>query len=200
MPNRTDERFGMLLVFYDAGPVMFCRCDCGFGTMALRTNLTGGNTKSCGCLRARIEKVASVTHGASTGGRWRRTYSIWHAMIQRCCNPNNPSFHRYGGRGIVVSEPWRSYEAFAVDMGIPPTRLHTLDRSNNNGPYSKANCQWATNKQKQRNRRDNIMLSHNGKTQPMSAWAEELNRPYFTLHSQYKRGWTAAQMLGGTHV
>jgi len=28
-----------------------CRCDCGAETVALRTNLNAGLTRSCGCLR-----------------------------------------------------------------------------------------------------------------------------------------------------
>jgi hypothetical protein len=33
-------------------------------------------------------------------------YPRWNAIIQRCCNPNNPNYNNYGGRGVVVCEDW----------------------------------------------------------------------------------------------
>ena len=34
-------------------------------------------------------------------------------MLPRCCNPNNPKYNYYGGRGITVCQEWQdSFEAF----------------------------------------------------------------------------------------
>lgn len=72
-------------------------------------------------------------------------YMTWASMRYRCEDPDNPSYPRYGGRGITVCQSWsESFEAFALDMGLPPTPEHTLDRRNNNEGYSKDNCRWAT--------------------------------------------------------
>jgi hypothetical protein len=76
----------------------------------------------------------------------------WAAMIQRCTNPNNNAYHRYGGRGIKVCKRWHRFEYFLADMGRRPTGK-TLDRINNDGNYSPANCQWATKKQQANNQR-----------------------------------------------
>lgn len=76
-------------------------------------------------------------------------------MLNRCTNPNNPKYHRYGGRGIEVSERWSKYPEgfwnFVKDMGDRPEDT-TLDRINNNGNYDRSNCRWATAQVQQSNK------------------------------------------------
>lgn len=82
------------------------------------------------------------------------TYNTWRGMKDRCSNANHRDYARYGGRGITVDERWagpHGFVAFLEDMGDRPDG-HTLDRIDNDGPYTKANCRWADASTQRRNR------------------------------------------------
>lgn len=73
-------------------------------------------------------------------------------MRWRCTNPNSPHYPNYGGRGITVCPEWSSFERFIADMGRRPPGM-TLERKENDGPYTPGNCIWATPTQQARNKR-----------------------------------------------
>jgi hypothetical protein len=99
-------------------------------------------------------------------------YNTWRHMRQRCRNPAHKSYSYYGGRGINVVSAWDDYLVFLGDMGRRPLG-HSLDRIDSNGNYESGNCRWASWKTQERNRRNNRNITHEGKTQCVSAWAED---------------------------
>lgn len=123
------------------------------------------------------------------------TYSSWAGMIQRTQNSNSKMYEYYGGRGIKVDGRWLVYENFLADMGEKPVGMEIERRDNNKG-YSSDNCYWATRKQQMRNTRWNRMLTHDGRTQCMSAWIEEIGLLRSTLENRIKDGWCAPFVLG----
>lgn len=57
----TGERFGRLVAVRPApqrgnSPMWECKCDCGNAKMVKGYNLRTGQTKSCGCLKAELQK------------------------------------------------------------------------------------------------------------------------------------------------
>ena len=89
-------------------------------------------------------------------------YNTWCNMIQRCCGKKHSSYHRYGGRGIIVCESWKnSFETFLKDMGSKPFLKAQIDRINNDGNYEPSNCRWVTSKENANNRSNSIRKNNN---------------------------------------
>lgn len=84
-------------------------------------------------------------------------YNSWNLMRDRCNNPNNKRYDKYGGRGISVCERWDDFLMFLEDMGNKPEGT-SLDRIDVNGNYEPSNCRWADDLTQARNqniRKDN---------------------------------------------
>lgn len=118
-------------------------------------------------------------HGHSRRHQQTNIYRRWQHMIQRCHNPNDRDYARYGARGVYVCDRWRyaddthtGFEKFLLDMGPPPGPTHSIDRVDNAGPYSPENCRWATHVEQANNRRTTRVFTVDGATKPLSEWCK----------------------------
>jgi hypothetical protein len=170
---------------------VLCRCDCGNETTVDFGSLRSGHTASCGCL----QREASSRNGRSSrkhGLSQSKTYRIWNGMKQRCSNPNDNYYHLYGARGVTVCQRWcDSFQAFVDDMGEKPSSEYSIDRyPDKDGPYEPGNCRWATMKEQQRNRRNNVMLTIGGATMCVAEWAEKQGIRVGMIRDRLYSGWS----------
>ena len=91
-----------------------------------------------------------VRHGHRGGGKRTPEYGSYRNAKERCNNPHNDAYPRYGGRGIKFL--FTSFEQFYAEIGPRPKGL-TLDRINNDGNYEPGNVQWATYLEQATNKR-----------------------------------------------
>lgn len=151
----TGQRFGRLLAVAISHKrrrqiYWLCVCDCGTETTATGPHLRTGRKASCGCIkREHLVRLSSakVTHGLTHTAE----YGIWGGIIDRCNNPKNKNWPRYGGRGITVCARWLHFENFLADMGARPDARLSIDRVDNDGHYAPGNCRWATAKEQRHN-------------------------------------------------
>lgn len=168
-----------------------CKCACGAIREVTSQNLKTGKSKSCGCQTIALKVAKQTKHGACGTAAYRR----WDSMLQRCNNNKNEHYRNYGARGIKVCDRWHNFANFLEDMGQPP-KGGSLERVNNDAGYSKENCIWTDRKTQQRNRRVCRFITHNGKTQCLTAWCEELGLVVATVYYRMKAGKTELQALG----
>ena len=178
-----------------------CECLCGNVVVVRASSLSCKDTKSCGCYREEY----FVTHGLTGTAEWWS----WAGMRQRCLNPAHASYANYGGRGIFVCEAWlRSFEAFLQDMGKKPSDQYSLERIDNDGPYSKDNCKWenrANQAFNQRMRKENTSGVVGVSFKGIGRWEASINEKgakeflgtFATLEEAAEVRWAAERRIYG---
>ncbi len=164
-----------------------CKCDCGNIRKVRQDSLAKGASKSCGCWGAEQLSKKMKKHGHATG--YSPEYRAWHHMRERCYNTNNKRYEDYGGRGIRVCDRWlESFENFLLDMGLRPSKEHSLDRyPDNDGDYEPDNCRWGTRLQQMNGRRNTVFVEHEGEKYSITELAIKLGKSRDWVRARYIR-------------
>lgn len=192
----TGQVFGKLTVigkgeYRGRNLLARCRCECGVVKDIYPNSLKKGQD-SCGCASSKRrsevwkdpefrKKLKRTTHGKSKTFE----YESYCNMLNRCYNPDNPEYFRYGGKGITVCDRWRDpltgIVAFIEDMGPRPKGM-TIDRfPNPEGNYEPGNCRWATKTQQSRNigKKKSNTSGYKGINElPTKRWSVEIRSNY----------------------
>lgn len=193
--DRTGERFGTYEVLRFAGGARACNwlcvCRaCGKETSVRLDSLLAG--RQCKCVANAKRSSANNVHGMYKSG----TYATWAGMKQRCCNPKNQAYYRYGGRGITICSEWlNSFEAFFAAVGPRPSSLHSIERIDNSRGYCPGNVKWATAIEQQQNMRTNRRLTCRGKTLVLTEWSRVTGIKLSTICRRLSSGWTVEEAL-----
>lgn len=118
-------------------------------------------------------------------------------MRRRVTYPDTNDYARYGGRGIKVYPEWdRNFEAFLDHVGLPPSSAHSLDRIDSNRDYEPGNVRWATLKEQNRNKSDNVYIEWRGRRMLLIEAAEISGLPVGTVRFRICRaGWDVEKAL-----
>lgn len=183
--NRTGHHERVCLVL----------CDCGTERVVHLRFLARGATRSCGCLNHEVIVSAHLQHGETK----TRLHQIWVGMKQRCTNPRKRAYKDYGGRGITVCPEWQNdYRAFrdwSITHGYES--MLSIDRIDNNGPYSPDNCRWIPLPDQARNKRSSRFFTCFGETKILADWMRDprcaVNGK--ALARRLKLGWPFAKAI-----
>lgn len=111
------------------------RCtSCGTQKWVNYDNLRAGRTQGCQPCRQKCGAPAWLLQRME-------------AARQRCTNPNDGGYKRYGARGIQFRFPSVAEAAVWVMTNLGLHRDKELDRIDNNGHYEPGNLRWVSRKQ-----------------------------------------------------
>ncbi len=173
-----------------------CKCKCGKSVIKNFESIKNKRlvNPSCGCFMSYHATHNRIKHGMSK----TKIYMVWAQLKDRCYDETNPSFPKYGAKGVGVCERWEKFENFFADMGGSYKEGLTLDRyPNQKGNYEPSNCRWATYKQQNRNLSSNRNLTVMGVTACVSEFAEVGTFTKGIIFHRLKKGWSDEDAVFG---
>lgn len=163
-----------------------CQCDCG-NERVVRGDVLRKTPPHC----ASCAPHPAVTHGMSK----ERVHRIWSGMLARCTEVARSRDTCYSRNLVVVCDRWKVFENFLADMGLPPSRHHSIDRIEGKRGYEPGNCRWATAKQQARNTERNRVITIGSEQKLLVEWCEHFAQPYPRVLARLKHGWPAELAL-----
>jgi hypothetical protein len=167
------------------------KCECYNYHITSRYRVEKEDCTSCGC--GWYERPANFKHGLC----YSRIYRLYRSLLARCYYKKDKAFERYCGRGIKVCKEWKNnfkkFYDWAINNGYKDKL--TIDRIDNDKGYFPKNCRWITVKEQCNNKRNNRLLTFNGKTQTLTQWAKELKISNNTIEGRLRLGWSIEKAL-----
>lgn len=158
-------------------------CDCGNELNTEGYSVRTGKITTCKECGRKRTRAASLKHGLSNTPEFR----AWAEIKSRCLNTKSTSYKNYCGRVIKICDRWiDSFENFLADMGIKPTKDHSIDRINNQGNYEPDNCRWSTVLEQANNKRNSVIITFQGVVDTLPGWSRRLGINYAALHQRIR--------------
>jgi len=157
---------------------VYARCICGNIVVKPLSVVVRNLHKSCGCIEQtkRANELIGRIFGEATvikpvGVKNRENYfeclcscgklfvakrgTLVGGHVSSCGHLVGLSNIKDGGRGTTVCERWLGedgFKNFILDLGVRPSKIHQVNRIDNNGNYDPSNCEWVTPKENAQNR------------------------------------------------
>lgn len=192
--NRKEQKYNSKGIKDGYKYYYLCKCDCGNTVEVDRNSLRFNKTKSCGCIKSEKSRLRKTTHGLSK----TKLYRTYNGMKNRCYRENLKEYCNYGGRGIKVCNEWlNDFNAFYIwAMNNGYSEGLSIDRIDVNGNYEPNNCRWITMTKQASNKRNNHLLTYQGKTKTIADWARETGIASPTIRKRINDyGWTVEKAL-----
>lgn len=179
----------------------FAKCSCDKTILVPAHSLISGNTTSCGCKTAEAAIRTGKNNYKYGCVENNKLYRLWSHMKERCGSSPSTLKHAsskyYAKKGIVVCAEWRedflAFKKWAEENGYKDNLQ--IDRIDNDGDYAPNNCRFVTSSENNRNKSNNRIITHDGKTMCLSEWAEYLNIKTDTLYRRLESGMSLDRSL-----
>jgi hypothetical protein len=178
--------------------VWLWRCRCGREVEATARHVVAGKRRYCDRMNhVDVSPLGRVADPSLPYRAHRPTWVCWNAMKSRCLyESNSRGWKNYGGRGIVVCERWMAdFRWFVEDMGMRPSRAHSIERRNVNGNYEPGNCYWATRAEQGANRRDTVWVEYQGERVKLVELCRSLGVDGRLVGPRIRMGWALDRAL-----
>jgi hypothetical protein len=167
---QLNKQYGRLTIIKIVNPNnqqnVIAKCECGTEREYLLSHLRSDRTKSCGCfLKEKISLIKKI-HGLTL----HPLYSVWTDIKTRCYNKNRKEYKNYGGRGVTMSEEWRTdfkkFYDWAIEMGWEKGLEIDKDIKGDGKLYSPFTCSIVS-------RIENLRAKKHTKGQPIKQFFKE---------------------------
>lgn len=198
MLNKT---FGKLTVLKKVGKskdrhlLYLCQCECGNEIIVSARCLRTGKANSCGCDSKRKK---SEYHNLSNTVLYRR----WIDMKERCNNPKNANYKKYGAKGVKICEEWQSsfmaFYTWSVQNGFSSEL--SIDRIDPFKNYCPENCRWVDVETQSNNKRKSVFYEINGEKKTLTQWCKIYAVCPNTIRARLKKGYSLIDALNGNVI